>query len=173
MNNVIVTNKAEFTDTVLAGNFDFAIGILDKNQKTSPSDNSILRFFFFDDLEKNEENIGDPPSEGDIQNIIDTIQKQKIDNPRKKVLVFCEGGVSRSAAVAIGLSIMRHGNVELAFKEIEKNRSIMWPNDLILEHFDNLLNLNNELIKFNENWKNGKTAEDQIFFADQPKMLGN
>lgn len=72
------------------------------------------------------------------------------------VLIHCHQGVSRSTAMAIGICIQHGMNVADAFAHIENVRSCLYPNSLILQYIDEILNLEGELIQFNVQWQEVK-----------------
>lgn len=63
-----------------------------------------------------------------------------------KVLVHCEGGISRSTAYAIGLLVRSGMKTSDAVIHIHDQRPNMWPNKLILSLFDYHLRLGNTLV---------------------------
>lgn len=135
---------------------DYTIGILDSldkislESKLSKIPNRVM--FWFDDIE------GDingfiAPTKQHIENILLIFNEKQLKNSRKNIVVHCRAGISRSTAVAIGLLIIRGKTIEQAFKIIHTQRIEMWPNALILKHFDDILNLNGMLIKHDKVWK--------------------
>lgn len=62
------------------------------------------------------------------------------------ILVHCQGGISRSTAMAIGLLIRDGVSVVDAVTQIHDQSPNMAPNYLILAHVDTLLNLGGTLV---------------------------
>jgi len=73
-------------------------------------------------------------------------------NDKDKLLIHCHQGISRSTAVAIGIAIQHGLAISDAFEYIRKIRPVMIPNTLILNLFDEALNLNGKLKDYSENW---------------------
>jgi predicted protein tyrosine phosphatase len=70
-----------------------------------------------------------------------------IADGKENVLVHCEGGISRSTAVGLGLLVSDGMSVEDAVKEIHRQSPNMAPNKLILHHIDRYLHLGGHLTK--------------------------
>lgn len=73
--------------------------------------------------------------------------------PLDSVLVHCDGGISRSTAVAIGLKIANGLDVESAYNDVIEQRLCAWPNSDVLKIFDDLLCLGGELVRMDDHWK--------------------
>lgn len=63
------------------------------------------------------------------------------------ILVHCEGGISRSTAVGVGLLVSDGVPVEDAVQEIHNQSPNMGPNRLILSHIDRHLQLGGHLVQ--------------------------
>lgn len=142
------------TSLKLQSTVDHVIGILDKRD-FDESSNRLSKvpnrtMFWFDDVHAEGTN---PPTEQHIQNIIDVIKEEGLDSIHKRVLVHCRAGISRSTATAIALLIMRGHTISHAIEAIHIQRPMMWPNDLMITHFDKLLDLKGELIRHHKEWK--------------------
>ena len=145
--------------------YDQVIGMLDRAEKFSHLALKLAEIpnrsmFWFDDV--NDENWGWSPKEADIASIIQLIKDKGLDDGAQKVLVHCAAGISRSTAVAIGLLIMRGSSIPMAWELIQRQRPMMWPNELILKHFDKLLDLKGELVAFDKKWKADQMKNDRL-----------
>ena len=149
--------------------FDHVIGLLDHGEQFSHLALKLAEIpnrtmFWFDDVP--DDRFGHAPKEEHIAAIIKLIKDKGLDDGSKNVLVHCAAGISRSTATAIGLLIMRGLPIESAFEIIERQRPFMWPNKLVLAHFDLLLGLNWKLTEFHRQWedqgldKHSKKAQD-------------
>ena len=142
--------------------FDHIIGLLDPvmkqewGQKLSEVNNRTM--FWCDDTLSGH----NAPSRKMVENIIDTFKTLKLVDHEKKVLIHCFAGIARSTATGIGLLIMRHPDwtMEQVFNQMEIIRPIMYPNDRILEHFDDLLSLNGRLIEQHQRFKKATALKD-------------
>lgn len=134
--------------------FDAVIGLLDKRQKQWMERGlgkiPNRKMFWFDDVP---EGYNDGPERKDIDEIIAHVKEKDLLNPEKKVLVHCFAGISRSTATAISLLVMRGWKIDSAINHIHIQRPHMWPNELVLKHFDDALDLKGELTKAVEKWK--------------------
>lgn len=63
------------------------------------------------------------------------------------VLIHCHAGISRSTAIAIGICVQHGMGAVEAFEHIESLRSQLYPNTLILQHCDEILNLEGALVE--------------------------
>ncbi len=132
--------------------FDFVIGMLDPSeQKHLVSEHKNRHMFWFEDIISQMDDRQHPTKEH-VLDIIKLFDEHSMKD--KLVLVHCHAGISRSTAVAIGLLIHSGKRISEAFETIHWQRDMMWPNDLILKHFDDILNLGGELVKFDKDWKN-------------------
>jgi len=145
--------------------FDHVIGMLDHKDKHSLSEPLSKvpnrSMFWFDD------SINDgfgqcPPTEEDIASIIKTIRDNGLDSPTKNVLIHCHAGIARSTAAAWCLCIMQGMSIKEAHDHIRKIRPQLWPNELILRHFDKLLGLNGELLDRDTRWKKHQIDNDRL-----------
>ena len=75
------------------------------------------------------------------------------------LLVHCHAGVSRSAAMAIGICIQHGMSVPAALQHIEGIRKQLFPNALIIQFVDEILDLRGELIQRVQDWKDSKRGE--------------
>ena len=131
-----------------AQNFDLVISLLDPPLKIGfvPFAENQHVWWFNDTLWSNAKN---PPTKKDMEEIM----KVYAPYADKRVLIHCLAGISRSPAVAIGLKIQHGMTIQEAFEDTFRQRPRMFPNDLILQLFDQLLNLNGKLVRFDEDWK--------------------
>ena len=131
-----------------AKNFDLVISLMDVDMKSHfQKFHPNQKVWFFDDITNNA--WGTPATEKDIQEIIETF----IPFQDKKVLIHCHAGISRSPATAIGLKIATGMPIKEAIENTAAQRPIMWANDLIIQLFDDFLNLDGELFFADEQWK--------------------
>ena len=162
----------------IQGNFDHVIGILDPSMKGHLEERlwkiKNRTMFWFDDTINTSGGLR-PPSESHIADIINLIREKELDSIHKSVLIHCAAGISRSTATAIGLLIMRGWSVSQAFENVHIMRPQMWPNELVLKHFDTLLNLDGALIEFDKTWKrdNLLTGRFWVPFDDKEKENEN
>ncbi|MGH9920318.1 MAG: dual specificity protein phosphatase family protein [Nitrososphaerales archaeon] len=61
--------------------------------------------------------------------------------PGARVLVHCEGGISRSTAVGLGLMVFRGMTVDSAMKELLQQRGTVDPNVIFLQLIDTHLQM--------------------------------
>ena len=138
------------TSKQIQNEFDHVIGMLDpceRSWQTFPQHPSRFMVWFTDTVHSS-------PSCPSIHHIRHIIELFKIHNMHKgNVLIHCHAGISRSTAVAIGLLVMQGIAPEMAFKLIHDQRPRMWPNELILKHFDEALHLGNALVDADKKWK--------------------
>lgn len=110
--------------------------------------------FFFDDVGKKHvnETWGSAPTEADIKNIISVGP-----NLSGRVYIHCYAGISRSTASAYALYCQMLGDGEEEGAMVLTERSApyggIWPNDLIVDHADRILNRDGKMIKSYESWK--------------------
>lgn len=151
------------TSIKVQDDFDHVIGILDKRDFHDLSDGLSKipnrSMFWFDDVHADGSN---PPTERHIQHIIDLIKEKELDSIHKRVLVHCRAGISRSTATAIALLIMRGHSISSAFETIHIQRPMMWPNDLMIQHFDKLLDLKGKLVAHHKEWKRDTIFGDKL-----------
>lgn len=134
--------------------FDHVFGLLTKAEFDAVSkhmDMSNRTMIFCDDVINPK--AADAPKKKDIEHILQIFEEFALFSEEKRVLVHCRAGISRSTAVAIGLLINRGWEIPQAFMQINIQRPMMWPNDLILKHFDDIMSLDGELVKFDKEWK--------------------
>lgn len=146
------------TSLEVQDNFDHVIGMLDleKREELAPQLSKIPNrtMFWFDDTTRTDGFFkSNPPTQRDIGHMIAIFKRKKLDEEWQNVLIHCQAGISRSTACAIGLLIMRGKTIQQAFKIIHLQREAMWPNELILRHFDDLLKLDGELVEHDRQWK--------------------
>lgn len=146
--SIIVTNFE--LSKVLQQDFDAVIGMLDTSQEhTWFPNHPNRRMWFFSDVISGQ----DAPTFQHVNEIINHFRKNGLHAPEKKTLIHCAAGISRSTAVAIGLKIEMGMNVQNAFDDTFKQRPQMWPNELILKHFDDIFDADGEILEFNRKWK--------------------
>lgn len=81
------------------------------------------------------------PKRDDIQRVMDFCQ------PGDRVVVHCEGGISRSTAIGIGLFVRDGMSVPEAVKAVYQQSPNMGPNMLILLHLEDVLQLDRLLVR--------------------------
>jgi predicted protein tyrosine phosphatase len=146
--SIIVTNFE--LSKVMQRDFDAVIGMLDTTQQHSWfPDHPNRKMWFFSDVISGQ----DAPTARQISEIINHFRKSGLHAPDKKTLIHCAAGISRSPAVAIGLKIDGGMNAQNAFEDTFKQRPQMWPNELILKHFDDIFGADGELLEFDRKWK--------------------
>jgi|WetSurMetagenome_2_1015567.scaffolds.fasta_scaffold45568_3 predicted protein tyrosine phosphatase len=106
-----------------------------------------LKRYYFDDvlLQDNSFNSKNlkPATLEQIQEILQFTQSLIYQH---KLLIHCNGGISRSPAIACGI-LCQHGlSPQRAIDKILEIRDIASPNSYIIQLLDNKLNLNNQLI---------------------------
>lgn len=69
-----------------------------------------------------------------------------------KLLVHCHAGISRSTAMAIGILVQHGVDPERAIKYVEEVRPPLFPNSLVIQHIDDELGLNGELVEALRKW---------------------
>ena len=137
--------------------FDFIISLVDFTvivaESLKPSiKKGKVHIIEMDDILGKIHQLSIPPSREHVQGIIDIFAANNLKE--KNVLVHCHAGISRSTATTIGLLIKFHDlTVSEAFDTVFTMRKQMWPNGLILQHFDDILGLHGELVKFDKQWK--------------------
>jgi predicted protein tyrosine phosphatase len=136
--------------------FDHVIGLLDPCMERDMKHlhPSIHMFWFTDTVHGGLS----CPKLSDIRRIVDAFKTH--DMGKGNILVHCMAGLCRSTATAIGLLVMQGIRPEDAFKIIHDQRPRMWPNELILKHFDTALGLGTTLVDADKKWK-----------SQQPKLI--
>lgn len=76
----------------------------------------------------------------DIESIFDFVMKR--DFPLRTV-VHCQGGISRSVGIGLGLHVARGDSIEEAVKLVHKDRPNMSPNRLVLGLIERHLGIKN------------------------------
>jgi len=72
----------------------------------------------------------------------------------EKLIVHCHAGVSRSTATAIAVLISHGRSIEGAFEEVRTQRGErIWPNQRLIELYDDKLCLNGDLVAHVQAWK--------------------
>ncbi len=114
--------------------------------------------FYFDDVY-----IGtnfdwkEAPTEEDIKNILELYPKYLPKKEDCPVYVHCFAGVSRSSAVTFSLycKAMGEGREYEAMELTDKSapHKGIWPNDIIVELADKILNRNGKMIQAVKDWK--------------------
>ncbi len=64
-----------------------------------------------------------------------------------KLLVHCKAGISRSTAMLIGILCLHKVTPAKALTAVRQVRPELWPNKLMIQFCDDILNLNSALIK--------------------------
>ena len=112
----------------------------------------------FSDVEYKVSVFDPPPEREHIESIIEFYAKN--NGKEKNVISHCTAGIGRSTAVAIGLLIIFHDlTIAEAWDTIETQRRQMWPNDLVLKHFDEIMVLGGQLVKHSADWKESKRGK--------------
>lgn len=96
------------------------------------------------------EDVDDPtypygPNFWQMKSVIEHVKTCKV-HQRSHLLVHCFAGVSRSTATAWGVLCHQGLSVEEAWAKVLRVRSYAWPNLLICQHFDKLLNLDGKMV---------------------------
>lgn len=84
------------------------------------------------------------PTRDDVLDILSTAKSFPND---ARILIHCTAGKSRSTAIALGVLIQDGMTVRHAFDWLNDHRPGMFPNRLIVEYVDDILDLNGELIE--------------------------
>lgn len=131
--------------------FDHVIGLLDPSMQRNMSHlhPSIHMFWFTDTVHD-----GDcSPKLHHIKDIIKVFKEKEMS--KGNILIHCQAGLCRSTATAISLLVMQGIKPSDAFELIHQQRPRMWPNELILKHFDTALGLTgaNSLVIADKEWK--------------------
>jgi len=84
--------------------------------------------------------------------------------------IHCWAGVSRSAAVALGLLYLIHGDEARAAAELRRLRPIALPNRGLLRHFDALLG--SRLAEASDGIRSARLAELKLELDDSLEELG-
>lgn len=66
--------------------------------------------------------------------------------PHQNILVHCIGGISRSTAMSIGLLVRDGISMVDAVKQVHDQSPRLFPNKLILQHIDQLLNMKGKFV---------------------------
>jgi len=90
------------------------------------------------------------PTTEDIEKILEF---GRVVTPSDQILVHCHGGVSRSTATAIVLQVQQGATPEEAIRATGQVRPQMWPNELITDLADPLLNMEGRLAKAVRDWQ--------------------
>ena len=156
-------------------NFDAVVSLFDEGFLTLISINNmfdkrlsekthIVQFFDDDAWET-----AYSPRQDHIEIIIEEFG-EFIDKGFDNFLIHCHGGISRSTAVAIGLLIkFNNMNIEQAYEYVKQVRPQLWPNDLVLLHFDKILELNGKLVDYDKKWKEDNLG---VFWEGPPVKVG-
>ena len=80
------------------------------------------------------------PQFSDVKKIFDFVRNDA------NVLVHCDGGISRSTAIGIGLWLRTGKTVDEAVNLVFKDRPILSPNMLVVSHIVNLLGLTTNVV---------------------------
>jgi predicted protein tyrosine phosphatase len=110
-----------------------------------------------------DQEIGDyeaPPNQTHIKQFIRWVDQHQWNN-RETILFHCHAGICRSTAMTIGfiIHLLRKGGweidqaVDFAFDRVLRLRPQAWPNFLVLRLFDEVLELNGELIDHAVTWR--------------------
>lgn len=135
--------------------FDHIISIVDDEHtskmiaKTIGSKNRHI--FIFDDI--TDKRNPEAPTKEHIKSILELFLRKEHDR-ECNILIHCHGGISRSTAVAIMYNyVIKKLSIKCSYESLKRTRPQMWPNELIIEYIDELLNLNGELITYDTQWK--------------------
>jgi len=114
--------------------------------------------FYFDDVTNEYNHQLTAATMEDIVKIAECGRKLPEDST---VLVHCHAGVSRSPAVALGILAVRYG-LEEGWKQWLKipGNLNFWPNELVVQMFDDYLGSNNFLYDKVRQWK--KDEKDRL-----------
>lgn len=127
-----------------------SIGLIDPEEcKYIPDYSNYLKVYFHDWEDELRPNSYATPKEHHVKSILE-FSKIFCDNDR--ILVHCHAGISRSTAVAIAILVQHGIGVESAFEKTFLIRPCMHPNRLVLQHAENILELNGEILKYYRNW---------------------
>lgn len=151
----ITISDIETAETIIANWATKAIGLIDPECYGAILPRSHYLQFYFHDSDNTEE----PEYETDCHTVIPT--KHHIERilafsstftEDDRILVHCHAGISRSSAVAIAV-FAQHGREPFeAFYAAERVCPEMYPNRLILQHADELLSQNGNLVGYLDIW---------------------
>ena len=160
-----VSNIMSAQDIAIDMNADAIVSIIDHDIISPTFDNRPLHLVKnFIDTEIHTDMFA--PVQDDIDHIFDFVLNR--DFPLK-TLVHCQGGISRSVATGIGLWIARGMSVDNAVRLVHADRPNLAPNRLVLQLIDNLLGLNNTLVKDVSNVLN-TIPKDLMLWCDKCKF---
>lgn len=136
--------------------FDFM-----KNEDPTPEGiiKTLHHRFYFDDLNAKSRGQSNAPKESDVRNILALLPFLK----DRKVYIHCFAGVSRSTASAYALycAMLGPGKEKEAIELVESSAPYggIWPNDLITEYADEILERKGAMIKALKEWKTVELAK--------------
>lgn len=148
MVEILVCAKSEVIKNIKVFNPSFIISTLDIGDKIfiPPQFNKQNHLMLnFDD--EDDKNNSFSPKLHHAQRILSFADRF---NDNDKILVHCFAGISRSTAVALAIFIKNNRNFEEAENFILNARKFPFPNLLLAEHFDNLLNCHGQFIELCE-----------------------
>lgn len=137
---------------------EYVISITEKGGKAPPTPQGIDKakhyVGFFDDFYKDVKFSAyrTPPTKEDIEGVLNFVKT--IKNQNAEVFVHCSAGISRSAALAIGIYYMLMGcreekaedAVMLALESHIGEKANFWPSDHIVGLLDEIFNSKNKVL---------------------------
>jgi predicted protein tyrosine phosphatase len=122
------------------------VSLIGPDHKNLYKTTDIRHFEFFDDIDfiPDDNSTWVAPTRESIERVLKYSSDLKNSD---KLLVHCHAGISRSTAMLLGI-LCQHG-VEpyKALELVEAIRPELWPNNLVVQYCDEVLNLEGRLIK--------------------------
>ncbi len=155
-----ITQTGEFNLDKAAEKYsaEFVISITEKGGKAPPTPEGVVKenhyVGFFDDYYKDVKfsSYRIPPTKEDIENVLAFVRK--IKNPKAELFIHCSAGISRSAALTIGIYYMLMGGKEdkaedaimLALESHVGEKANFWPSDFIINILDEIFDNKNKAL---------------------------
>lgn len=168
---LMIMPRYDLPDAYTKFNCDFVISILEPSEIENEGGETAQRpegihcdahkKFYFDDTSKPHNN--GAPTIQDVESILNLYDQ--ILN--KRVFVHCFAGISRSSATVFALYARHYGdgNELLALEKTIDSAPYkgIWPNDLIVQHADELLKRNGKMQEELAKWKATKIKNPIIY----------
>lgn len=158
MINISQTGAYNLDQAATKYNAEYVISITEKGGKAPPTPEGIDKdkhyVGYFDDYYKDVKFSAyrTPPTREDIEKVLTFVKS--IKNPRAELFIHCSAGISRSAALAIGIYYMLMGAREdkaeeaimLALESHIGEKANFWPSNYIVEILDDIFGNKNRAL---------------------------